>query len=77
MKLLDYMKQYVLIFLTYVQYKEQYPTIDLKCEHNARFGYCFRVVARYNNEVNQIPDMRVLQVLKNGIYFTIEGNEYE
>ena len=60
-----------------LQYKERYPTIDLKCEHNARFGYCFRVVARYNNEVNQIPDMRVLQVLKNGIYFTIEGTEYD
>ena len=58
-----------------MQYKNRYPDIDLKCEHNARFGYCFRAVARYNNEVNQIPDVQILQVLKNGIYFTIDGHE--
>ena len=44
---------------------------------NARYGYCFRVMNRFNNEVNAIPDASVLQVLKNGIYFTIDGSEFD
>ena len=42
---------------------------------NARYGYCLRVLSRYNNEVNSIPGVSVLQVLKNGIYFTLDGDE--
>ena len=47
----------------------------MKCERNARFGYCFRVSSRFHNEVNAIPHAYVLQVLKNGIYFTIDGSD--
>ena len=32
-------------------------------------------MSRYNNEVNAIPGVSVLQVLKNGIYFTLDGDE--
>ena len=48
----------------------------MKCERNARFGYCFRVSSRFHNEVEAIPDACVLQVLKNGIYFTIDGSTF-
>ena len=34
-------------------------------------------MSRFNNEVNAIPDASVLQVLKNGIYFTIDGSEFD
>lgn len=61
--------------------------MEIRCERlmrdhdlisrNARYGYCFRVMSRFNNEVNAIPDASVLQVLKNGIYFTIDGSEFE
>lgn len=50
--------------------------MDVKCERNARFGYCFRVSSRYHNEVESIPDVSVLQVLKNGIYFTLDGSTF-
>ena len=33
------------------------------------------MLSRYNNEVNAIPGVSVLQVLKNGIYFTLDGEE--
>ena len=42
---------------------------------NARYGYCLRVLSRFHNEVNAIPNASVLQVLKNGIYFTLDGDE--
>ena len=50
--------------------------MDVKCERNARFGFCFRVSSRFHNEVESIPDVSVLQVLKNGIYFTLDGSTF-
>lgn len=47
--------------------------LDLKCERDKVRGYVFRVKKSLDKKVRNIPNVRVCQVLKDGLHFTTEG----